>query len=268
MLAPGPFQADQIKEGSPYELSNGHAILCLPTGRRGGVSNLLGGSVVGTDPAVKTAGVDVGFSPAPSHLRAPDVAVGDFAFEPGWAPEAPPLALEYADTGQDESELQQKIAELLVAGTKYVWVVRLVAPRRVEVYERGRRMRIAQQDDVLTAPGVLKNPVPVLALFDQAAAYKATLRNLLQREGYESVEAVRQEGKQEGKQEGELEGRLKGQKDALLAVLSARGLAVSEGERATILEAKDAVIIERWIVQAATADSVAEALATPDQARR
>lgn len=36
MLAPGPFRADQIREGDPYELSNGHAILCLPTGMRGG----------------------------------------------------------------------------------------------------------------------------------------------------------------------------------------------------------------------------------------
>jgi Uma2 family endonuclease len=263
MLAPGPFRADQIKEGSPYELSNGHAILCLPTGRRGGVSNLLGGGVVGSDPAVKTAGVDVGFSSDPSHLRAPDVAVGDFALEPGWAPEAPPLALEYADTGQDESELQQKIKELLVAGTKYVWVVRLVGPRRVEVYEKGRRMRVAQLNEELTAPGVLQNPVPVLALFDQKAAFKATLRNLLQREGYESVEAVREEGKIEG----EIEGRLTGQRDALLAVLNARGLAVSEEERAAITGAEDVAVIERWIVQAATANSVAEALATPGHAR-
>jgi Uma2 family endonuclease len=251
MLAPGPFRADQIKEGSPYELSNGHAILCFPTGRRGGVSNLLGGSVVGTDPAVKVAGVDVGFSEDPSHLRAPDVSVGDFAIEPGWAPDAPPLALEYADTGQDESELQQKIAELLRAGTRYVWVVRLVGQRRVEVYERRKRMRIAQPDEELTAPGVLKNPVPVLALFDQEAAYKATLRNLLQREGYESVEALREEGK------------LKGQRDALLAVLRARGLAVSEEERAAIMGADDTIELERWIVQAMTANSVAEALATP-----
>jgi Uma2 family endonuclease len=252
MLAPGPFRADQIKEGSPYELSNGHVIQCFPSGRRGGVSNLLGGSVVGTDPAVKVAGVDVGFSQDPSHLRAPDVSVGDFALEPGWAPDAPPLALEYADTGQDERELQRKIAELLKAGTRYVWVVRLVGSRKVEVFERGKRMRVAQPNEELTAPGVLKNPVPVLALFDQEAAYKATLRNLLQREGYESVEALREEG--------ESEGRLRGQRDALLAVLRARGLAVSEEERAAIMEADDTNVLERWIVQAATANSVAEAL--------
>src|SRR3954462_7824933 len=133
MLAPGPFRAEHIREGSPYELSNGHPVLCLPTGRRGGKGNLIGGEVLETDPAVKSAGVDVGFSKDPGHLRAPDISVGDFADEPGWAPGSPPLAVEYADTGQDEAELARKISELLDAGTQYVWVVRLVGPRRVEV---------------------------------------------------------------------------------------------------------------------------------------
>lgn len=133
MLAPGPFRADQIREGDPYELSNGHAILCLPTGRRGGRANLTGGSVLETDPAVKAAGVDIGYSDKPTHLRAPDVSVGDIPNEAGWATEAPPLAVEYADRGQDEEELKAKIAELLAAGTRFVWVVRLTGPRRVEV---------------------------------------------------------------------------------------------------------------------------------------
>ena len=74
LLAPGPFRVEHMREGSNYELSDGHPILCLPTGRRGGRSNLLGGGVLETDPAVKSAGVDVGFTPDASHLRAPDVS--------------------------------------------------------------------------------------------------------------------------------------------------------------------------------------------------
>src|SRR5262249_48928682 len=115
LLAPGPFRADQIPEGSDYELSNGHPVLCQPTGRRGSRSNLLGGQVLETDPAVKSAGVVLGFSRDPKNMRAPDVSVGDFANEPGWATNAPLLAVEYADTGQDEAELQKKIAELMAA---------------------------------------------------------------------------------------------------------------------------------------------------------
>ena len=207
----GPYRADQIAEGSPYELSNGHRIHCMTTGRRGGRANLVGGEVLETDPAVAAAGVDVGFSNDPNHLRAPDVSVGDFANEPGWDPNAPPLAVEYADTGQDEAELKKKIAELLAAGTKHVWVVRLTGPRRVEIHERGRKVRLAKPGDALLAPGILKNPVPVAALYDRDAAHEATLRNLLQRRGYEDLDAVISKGVAQGKIEGKIEGKIRGQ---------------------------------------------------------
>src|SRR5207244_2396240 len=73
----GPFLADQIGSGDPYELSNGHAILCRPPGGRGSRANLLGGLVLGSDPAVEEAGIDTGYSPSSDTLRAPDVAVGN-----------------------------------------------------------------------------------------------------------------------------------------------------------------------------------------------
>jgi len=81
----GPFRADDIREGDPYELSNGHPIYCAPAGRRGGRANLVGGAALETDPRVQAAGIDVGFSQSPGHLRAPDISVGDFENEPGWA---------------------------------------------------------------------------------------------------------------------------------------------------------------------------------------
>jgi Uma2 family endonuclease len=90
--------------------------------------------VLDTDPTVEEAGVDTGFSAEPNALRAPDIAIGNVPDAPGWVRGSPPLAVEYADTGQDEQDLQTKIAELLKAGTRFVWVVRLVGPRRVEVY--------------------------------------------------------------------------------------------------------------------------------------
>src|SRR6185503_12642982 len=98
-----------------YELSNGHAVHCLPTGGSGSQPNRLGASVVGWDPAVKEAGVDTGYSPEPGTLRAPDVAVGNVPDQPGWVKGAPDLAIEYADAGQDEEKLEEKIADLLAA---------------------------------------------------------------------------------------------------------------------------------------------------------
>ena len=88
----GPFRAEQLRSGDPYELLKGHPILCLPTGGTGAGPNGLGVSVVGWAPAVKEAGVDTGYSPEPGMLRAPDVAIGNVPNKPGWVAGAPDLA--------------------------------------------------------------------------------------------------------------------------------------------------------------------------------
>ncbi|MBX3184929.1 MAG: Uma2 family endonuclease [Polyangiaceae bacterium] len=211
--AQGPFRADQLSAGDPYELSRGHVVECLPTGARGGKANLLGGAVLASDPAVEAAGVDTGFSPNPSTMRAPDVAVGAIPDEPGWVPGVPALAVEYADRGQNETELAEKIDELLGLGTRFVWVVRLAPPPLrqataapqsapvpyVEVHEAGEPIRVYGIEETLTAPGVLERPVPVRALIERDAGLDATLANLLARRGYESLDAVRHEGHAEGR---------------------------------------------------------------------
>jgi Uma2 family endonuclease len=241
----GPFRADQIRSGDPYELSDGHAIHGMTTGGRGSRANLLGGSVLETDPAVEEAGVDTGYSPSSELLRAPDVAVGNVPDVPGWVRGAPPLAVEYADTGQDEADLAKKISELLTAGTKHVWVVRLVGPRRVEVYEPGKAMRIVQQGEELTAPGVLQNPVPVEALYDRDAAHRVTFRNLLQRQGYRDLDEVRSEGAHDG--------QIRALRGSVVDVLEARGLTVDEASRAALESSRDLGTLRRWLAKAATA---------------
>jgi Uma2 family endonuclease len=242
----GPFRAEQLHSGDPYELSNGHAIRCLPTGGSGSQPNRLGVSVVGWDPAVKEAGVDTGYSPEPGTLRAPDVAVGNVPDRPGWVQGAPDLAIEYADVGQDEDKLQEKIADLLAAGTKYFWVVRLSGPRRVEVHERGKRTRTVLPGKLLTAPGVLKNPVRVEALYDRDEAERATLTNLLQRQGYEDLEGVLAAGRNEGLA------------SAVLAVLEARGIRITKAARERVARCADGAELGRWVRRAAVVQKVGE----------
>lgn len=222
-MAPGYVTADQVREGDRYEVSDGHRIEMCPAGGRGGRANLVGASVLDTDPGVKSAAIDTGFTTHPKMLRAPDISVGTIPDAPGWVRGAPPLAVEYADTGQDEVQLQQKIKELSAASTVYVWVVRMQEPRRVEVYERGEHLRTVTKG-FLSAPGVLKNRVPVRALYDREAAHEATLRNLLQRKGYASLEDVEEKAARKGRREGNKKGRQRGHKEGLL-----------EGQRRTIL---------------------------------
>jgi hypothetical protein len=116
--------------------------------------------------------------------------------------------------GNHEAELQTKIQELFAAGTRFVWVVRLTGPRRVEVHQPRQRMRIANPGEQLEAPGILANPVPVEALYDREAARRVIFHNLLQRQGYASLDDVRAEGEAQGLRK------------AVVAVFAARGLAV------------------------------------------
>ncbi len=193
---PGPFTADQLRPGDRYELSNGHAIWCAPTGGSGARSAIAAGQVIDSDPAVQSAGIDAGFTTGPKQLRAPDVSVG-VPDEAGWISGVPPLAIEIADRGQDEAELRAKVTELLAAGTRLIWVVRMRPPRHVEIHEPGKPRRTAGVGDLLHAPGILQNPVPVESLWDREVAHDVTLRNLLQRRGFDSLEAVAAQGREE-----------------------------------------------------------------------
>ena len=55
-------------------------------------------------------------------------------------------------------------------------------------------------------------------------------------------------------------GREEAIKQAILRVLEARGLTVSEAQRARVLNRHDLPTLDRWLVGAATASSTEEAL--------
>ena len=90
---PGPFRADQLREGDRYELSDGHPSYCAPAGRDHANRNLTGSLVLETDPAIEWAGVDAGYQVDARTLRALDIAVGPPPERDGWIPGAPLLAV-------------------------------------------------------------------------------------------------------------------------------------------------------------------------------
>lgn len=249
---PGPFRADDLPEGAPYELSAGHAIFCAPSGGRHARAAVAGATALSTDPAVDAPGIEPSYRIDARTLRSPEVAIGNVPDVPGHVAGAPPLAVEYASVGQDEAELAAKIDELLQAGTRWVWVVRLRGPRRVEVHEPGRPMTTIEAGGVLRAPGVLRNDVPVAALFDLEAANAAALRNLLQRHGFESVEAIRRGGIEEG--------ALAHARSALRRVMDLRGLDRSAAFDARVDSEADVHVLDRWHDRAMTARSSADVL--------
>jgi len=255
--APGPFRADQLRSGDPYELHNGHAIRLSPTGGQGSGSNLIGGAVILSDPAVQNAGVDAGFSPNPGTLRAPDVAVLPANPGPGWIQGVPPLAIEYAGPGQDETGLTEKIEDLLGNGTRFVWVVRLGPVPYVEVWQPDVPMRLAHAGEDLTAPGVLANPIPVQALWNLRAGESVMLRNLLQRFGYRDLDEVRAEGVEAGRAAGVEAGRAAALEEAgealratVRAAYVATGAPLTEAESARLDAERDPARLTAWITAA------------------
>lgn len=262
---PGPYRASDVREGESCELVNGHKIECSPAGTRHGESARLGAQTLGSDPAVHSAPVDLGieFNDG-KNLRAPDVAVGDFPIAPGWYKGVPPLCVEYADEHQDEADLKNKIKELQHIGVKYIWVVRLVGPLRVEVHERGKRKQLVSEHGTLTAPGVLQNPVPVRALVDAKESEKVTLRNLMQRQGYrgldEALSQAREAGQLEGRAAGEALGRAKGKAESLLTILEARGIGLSPAQRDQILSCRKDAQLGIWLRRAASAATAFDVL--------
>ena len=107
----------------------------------------------------------------------------------------------------------------------------------MEVHRPNEPMKLYSASGVLEAPGVLRNPAPVRALFDQDAAHEVVLRNLLQRRGYASLNAVREEGMSE----------------AVLALLQGRGLAVEATVEARVRACHDRETLRRWLLRAAQA---------------
>jgi len=230
-------------------MSDGEPFRRAPTVGSGSGPKAYGASVLGWDPAVQEAGVDVGYSPEPNTLWAVDVAIGNVPNKPGWIQGVPDLALEYADVGHDEEKLQRKIADLLDAGTKLLWVVRLAGPRRVEVHRSGEKMHLVLPGETLTAPGILKNPVLVEALYDPDAAERATLANLLQRQGYDDLDAVRRAGYERGFEEGREVGReevLALVRRFLRRMLEHRAITISPETAARIDACRDLKQLDTW----------------------
>ncbi|WP_437716265.1 hypothetical protein WMF45_07510 [Sorangium sp. So ce448] len=143
---------------------------------------------------------------------------------------------------------------------------RAVVERAFELTERlPRALRRAQQRAILS---VLSERM--LELLGEAsmnpdkipetpAARK--LRLFLEAQG-------RKKGRAEGEAKGRAEGEAKGRQDALLTLLRARGLSPSQDDETRIRACADAAKLDRWIAQAATANTVREALGIRTPAAR
>jgi predicted transposase/invertase (TIGR01784 family) len=102
-----------------------------------------------------------------------------------------------------------------------------------------------------------------LDLYDRAKIAEQDARGALTLAERQGREEGRQEGRREGLEEGLREGRAEEAARAVLTVLRARGLEVSDTAREHILAEKDPERLERWLAKAVVAAAVAAVLDEP-----
>jgi flagellar biosynthesis/type III secretory pathway protein FliH len=112
------------------------------------------------------------------------------------------------------------------------------------------------------AEGELRTVLPAAivarALGPRAEEAFMTGAQLLREEGRQQGRAEgKAEGKAEGRAEGEAKGKAEGKAQAVLAVLEARGLRISDEQRARVLGCADLDELERWVRKAVTVKTTA-----------
>jgi hypothetical protein len=97
--------------------------------------------------------------------------------------------------------------------------------------------------------------VPVEALYDRDASHRVMLRNLLQRAGYDSIEAIRAEGLDDGIERTLVE--------SILDLLTDRGLTLNDDQRARVAACHDHDQLRAWLRAAARVSDPAKLFSPP-----
>jgi Uma2 family endonuclease len=176
-----PFTADDLfknpRDGYRYELVKGELIKEPPAGNIHGNRAMRLGWRLARHAESNDLGVvfaaETGFrlSTNPDTVRAPDVAfvartrieaAGEFD---GFWPGAPDLAVEVLSPGDSYTDVEEKVAEYLDAGTRAVWVV---DPRRrtITVYRALTDIAILTENNTLEGRDILPGfSCPVAEIF-------------------------------------------------------------------------------------------------------
>jgi Uma2 family endonuclease len=192
---------------------------------------------------------------------APDVSVFPTARDPvTGGRQLEHLAFEVVSRGS-LGPVAEKARKLTTRGVRRVFVIDIERARVLEWSTELASWRVLDttahiEDRCLAAP------LPVAALLDDASANEAIAQALIIRRN-PAIEAVKVQSRREGRREGQREGKRERGAAALLAVLAARGIPLTERDRARILGEQDPDRVLAWIARAATCSTLAEVLDEP-----
>jgi Uma2 family endonuclease len=205
---------------------------------------------------------------------APDVSVFSRAPDPQTGRrQLAQLAFEVVST-ESLSHAGKKAAELIARGVRRVFAINVERERALEWSSALGTWSMLDTSAYIEDPA-LATPLPIEALVRATKADDAMARALLakgnpvikdvraqgQAEGeqrgfsrgqQEGFAEGRQAGLAEGRQAGLVEGKHEGLAEALVTILTARGIALDGAARARVFGERDPTILARWVARAAT----------------
>jgi hypothetical protein len=155
------------------------------------------------------------------------------------------IAFEVADTESTE-HATKKARKLAMRGVRRLFYVR-VEDHSVHEWQPDTAAWAALSPDAQIVDRCFALPIPVRALADEMLADETVVRVVLARRHPLVVAEIAR---------GEARGELKGRRDALRALLWAKGLATAEGDEARIAACDDVPTLDRWIIAAAGASAL------------
>lgn len=184
---------------------------------------------------------------------APDVSVYPAARDPVTGRrQLEQLAFEVVST-QSLGDAGRKAAKLVARGVRRVFAIDVERSRALEWSEGLATWSMLDAAGHITDPAFAV-PLPIAMLVHSARTDDAVARALVAKRN-PVIEAIRAEDRAEGKAEGRAQ--------AIVDILSARGVAVSPEERDRVLGERDAARLGRWIARAVECASTAELLLEP-----
>jgi Uma2 family endonuclease len=127
--------------------------------------------------------------------------------------------------------------------------------RQVHVWSRPADRWQMLSNDAVIEDRTLAVPLPVRALVEAVKTDDALAAALLAKNN-PVLESALLDSRAHGKIEGRIEGKIEGKIDALLALLSIRGIAVTAKDQRKIHATTDEAKVDRWFRRAATAASI------------
>jgi hypothetical protein len=158
---------------------------------------------------------------------------------------------------QDLGDVTEKAERMHRRGVRRIFGVFLKQPRVCEWSGESRSWRTLDRTSAIEDT-CLAASLPVAALLDAAAAAVAVVKGLA---AQENPELRRREAAAEAK--GETKGEAKGKAEAILTILTARGVAVSGEQRQEIMSCTDLARLDRWLLRALQASSAGEVTSEP-----